>query len=329
MLLEIKNLSVEYSRGAQKVPALRGVSLNAREGEILGIIGESGCGKSTLALAALRLIAPHEGKITSGEILFDGRDILKISASAMRGIRGRDIGIVFQDPFTSINPVLKIRDQVEEAVHAHDSSISAQGLSERASELMELVSLRDGERILNSYPHQISGGQRQRILIAMAMANQPRLLIADEPTTALDVTVQKEILELLASLQKKFNMGVILITHHLGIVANYTQNVAVLYAGEAVEIGKTRDVILNPQHPYTRALLRSVPEAHAKFDAPGSKTRLETIGGMPPDPAALPSGCIFHPRCPLKVDECVTREPELRELKNPERRVACHLAPLS
>ncbi len=328
MLLEIKNLSVEYQKGGRKIPALRNVSLEAQKGEVVGIIGESGCGKSTLALAILGLISPQDGKITGGVILFEGRDLRKLGAKEMRALRGNDIGIIFQDPFTSLNPVLKISEQLKEAYLAHQPDASKQAIETELRDCMTRVKLMDAARILNSYPHQLSGGQRQRVMIAMATLHRPKLLIADEPTTALDVTVQKEILELLAALAQELDATILIITHHLGIVARYTQKLLVLYGGEIVEEGATKAAIQNPQHPYTRALISTVPKLDAPTTGPGSrKPRLPAIGGTPPDLADLPSGCIFHPRCPAKVAECETKVPNLRKLDGLERNVSCHLAP--
>ena len=260
MLLEIKNLSVEYYRGNKVIPAVRDVSLKLEAGKSLGLVGESGSGKSTVALAILKLIGAHEGRITRGEILFNGSDLLSFSPEQIRRIRGKDIGIIFQDPFSSLNPVLKIGEQVEETIQVHSPvSLSSQALKDQAMRMLEQVRLPDPERIYRSYPHQVSGGQRQRAMIAMAIANHPQLLIADEPTTALDVTVQKEILELLTKLQKELNMALILITHHLGIVSQITEDLTVLYQGEAVERGKTREILARPKHPYTQNLLNAIP----------------------------------------------------------------------
>ncbi len=327
MLLEIKNLSVEYSRADKIIPALRNVSLSIEKGEMVGLIGESGCGKSTLALAIMDLISPTDGKITSGEILFEDEDLRRFSKERMRQTRGKDIGIIFQDPFTSLNPVLRIREQLKEAYLAHRPDSSAQQVESELKKSMLGVRLNDAERILNSYPHQISGGQRQRVMIAMAMLHRPKLLIADEPTTALDVTVQKEILELLAALKNEFNTAILLVTHHLGIVAHYTQKLCVLYGGEIVEKGTTRLTIKNPQHPYTRALLETVPKSEPLSTGAARKSRLATISGSPPDLTRLPSGCIFHPRCPVKVDECSQKTPHLRRIEEVDRDVSCHLAP--
>ncbi len=260
MLLEIINLSVEYFRGTKTIPAVKNVSLSLDGGESAGIVGESGSGKSTVALAILKLLSAHDSKISGGTINFEGRDILKMSGEEIRKIRGKDIGIIFQDPFSSLNPVLRIGKQIEETLEVHsDKKISGTELKNRTLEILKSVRMSDPERIYNSYPHQVSGGQRQRSMIAIAIANRPKLLIADEPTTALDVTVQKEILDLLSLLKKEMNMALILITHHLGIVSQTTEKLYVMYQGEIVEEGLTKNILRNPQHPYTQNLLQSIP----------------------------------------------------------------------
>lgn len=338
MLLEIKDLSVEYQRMGRRIPALRNVSLSINAGETVGIVGESGCGKSTLALALLRLILPHEGQITNGEILWNPltmgneKNILSLSEEELRQIRGKEISIIFQDPFSSLNPVLRIGEQIAETVLTHDSRLTTHDISQQVIALLKQVRLPEPERIYYSYPHQISGGQRQRAMIALAIANHPKLLIADEPTTALDVTVQKEILELLRDLQKELGMSILLITHHMGIIAHYTEKIAVLYAGEMMEEGKTAEIISNPQHPYTAALLKTITETagsrHLSLGYEKEK-RFYMIPGAPPDPISLPQGCLFHPRCLLKVSECEIKSPSLRNLDNLNRKVSCHLAPFS
>lgn len=317
----------------RRIPALRNVSLSLDSGELVGIVGESGCGKSTLALAVLQLIQPQEGRITSGEILWRGKNLLDLSQEEMRALRGKELSIIFQDPFSSLNPVLQIGEQIAETLFVHCPQSKARSrrfsltgtsvsetLKEKVINLLAQVRLPEPERIYYSYPHQISGGQRQRAMIAMAIANHPKLLIADEPTTALDVTVQKEILELLGELQKELQMSILFITHHMGIIAHYTEKLTVLYAGEVIEEGKTAEVIQNPQHPYTQALLKTIVITE-------EKSKFYMIPGSPPDPTALPNGCIFHPRCAVKVQECEIKSPTLRELKNMNRKVACHLAP--
>jgi ABC-type glutathione transport system ATPase component len=251
-MLQIEHLSVEYYRRGATIPAVRDVSLSLEAGQTLGLVGESGSGKSTLALAILRLIAPQDGKITSGRILFQGQDILTLAEPALRAIRGKSISMVFQDPFTALNPVMTIREQMQEIVTAH-------GLNASLEDALRHVQL-EPERVLGSYPHQLSGGQRQRVLIAGAILTRPPLLLADEPTTALDVLVQKDILELLFKLQKEMGMAMIFISHNLGLVAKYTQKIAVMKEGEIVEQGTPRDLFARPQQPYTQELIRALPK---------------------------------------------------------------------
>ncbi|MBI3291646.1 MAG: ABC transporter ATP-binding protein [Elusimicrobia bacterium] len=314
-LLEIRGLSVEYRRHRQVIPAVRRVSLTIRPGETVGVVGESGCGKSTLALAVLRLIQETEGRIREGEIVFAGRSLLTSSEEELRQIRGKEISIIFQDPFSSLNPVLPVGDQVEEVLLEH----TGQRNPHRVLEIFAKVQLPDPQRIYHAYPHQLSGGQRQRVMIAMAIITGPQLLIADEPTTALDVTIQREILELLFGLQRELKMAILLISHHVGIIAQYTQRVAVMYAGEIVEEGETDRVLQNPQHPYTRGLLDSLPRLRGEH-----LRRLPMIPGQPPEPLHLPTGCPFHPRCPVAVARCQTDPPYLAEVQG--RQVSCWVA---
>jgi len=314
MLLNVQNLSIDYTRNNTAVHAVRDVTLNLAEGETLGIVGESGCGKSTLAMAFLRLLPERESRILSGEIQFAGKDLLALNERKLRAIRGNTIGIVFQDPFSSLNPVFTIGEQIDEIYKAH------RGVRDREATLktLEHVRLPDPERIYNAYPHQISGGQRQRAVIAMAIALKPRLLIADEPTTALDVTVQKEILDLLDDLRAEMKMAMILITHNMGIVAERANRIAVMYAGEIIEMGNAKTILKEPQHPYTKGLLQSLPRLAKTSDG-----RLPQLTGQPPDLRNVPSGCPFHPRCPEIFAPCAVRVPKL-ELKKGEL-VACHL----
>lgn len=324
MLLKIKNLSVDYFRKGKIIPAVRNVSLNLDRGSTWGIAGESGCGKTTFALSILKLISSHEGKI-KGSVLFKNKEILTMPDEELRSIRGNEIGIVFQDPFSSLNPVIKIGDQIDEAILIHHPEISKKEARSKTLALLSHVRIHDAERIYHSYPHQLSGGQRQRVMIAMAISNRPKLLIADEPTTALDVTIQKEILELLISLQKELGMAIILVTHHFGIISETTDQLAVFYGGEIVEEGKTKEVIQNPQHPYTQSLLKALPQRKSQYK---KKERLFVIPGSPPDPTKLPSGCIFHPRCPFVIDRCKTEVPLLREIPE-NRKASCHLSPFT
>ncbi len=297
-LLEIKNLNVEYYKGGQTIPAVRGVDLTIKPGEIIGLVGESGCGKSTIALSIMRLIPPKQGKITGGQILFDDQDIVKIPEGACRDYRGNKIGMVFQEAFSSLNPVFRVGDQVKEAIQLHNPDFSSQKSKQRAIEALQLVNIPQPEERYYAYPHQLSGGMQQRSMLAMALACHPQLLIADEPTTALDVTIQAQILELLVKFRKDLNMSILLITHNLAIVSRIADTVAIMYAGQIVELGPQEKLFANPLHPYTVGLLNSVPDIEAK------KERLVQIMGQIPDPADLPKGCPFNPRCPDVMDTC-------------------------
>jgi len=313
-LLEIENLSVEYYRWKETIPAVRDVSITLSSGEILGIVGESGCGKSTLALSILNIIPHTEGKIVAGDIFFEGHNIFKMSGEELRKIRGKDIGFIFQDPFSALNPVLTIKDQIEEVLAEHLGEKS----DSLIEELLKKVKITDPGRILSSYPHQISGGQRQRVGIAMAISANPKIIIADEPTTALDVTTQKEILDLLVSLQKEMKMSIIFITHNLGIVSDICNKTAVMYAGEIAEFGLTKSILKSPMHPYTEALIKSVPRVES------APKRLSAIKGQPPILSELPPGCAFHPRCKKAMTKCKDLNPKYTKQKN-DISVRCHL----
>ncbi|MFH1369174.1 MAG: ABC transporter ATP-binding protein [Elusimicrobiota bacterium] len=302
-ILEITNLSVEYYRNHRVIPAVRNVSLSVEQGETLAVVGESGCGKSSLALAVMRLIFPEEGKITSGSVVYNGRNILEMGNDELRGLRGKDISVVFQDPASSLNPVLSVREQLIETVEAHAPGRSREEKEQLLKDALAEVLLSDHSRMLNSYPHQLSGGQKQRIAIAAAIINRPGLLIADEPTTALDVTIQKEILDLLDKLKNELSLTVILITHNIPLAYERCRNIAVMYAGEIVEYGGRDDVFKNPRHPYTAALIKSVPRLE-RFTG-----KHFLLPGQPPDPSSLPKGCKFHPRCEKAMDICRTSEP--------------------
>ncbi len=314
--MEVKNLSVEFYKGGKVIQALRDTSLALEKRRVLGIVGESGCGKSTLALSVLKLIPEKEGKIVSGEILFRGEDILKFSDEKLLQTRGDRISIIFQDPFTSLNPVFRTGNQIAEslALH-HKNNLSASQMGKEILRLLELVKMPRPKDTVLSYPHQLSGGMRQRVMIAMALSSNPEILIADEPTTALDVTIQKEILSLLIELQGELGLSIILITHDFGIVARTCQRVSVMYAGIIVEEASTSEIFHNPLHPYTKGLLESLP---SREEGPGSsrreKRRLKAIPGQVPDPSNLPSGCKFHPRCPRVIEGCKPEEPALREV---------------
>lgn len=305
VLLEVKNLATQFNTESGIVKAVDGVSYAINEGETLALVGESGCGKSVSALSIMRLIPNPPGKITSGQILFEGEDLLTLSDSAMRNIRGNRIAMIFQEPMTSLNPVLTIGKQITESLELH-LNMSKIEANNRAGELLSLVGIADGYARLNDYPHQFSGGMRQRVMIAMGLTCNPRLLIADEPTTALDVTIQAQILELIQSISKELGLAVLMITHNLGVVARYADRVNVMYAGKIIERGNAIDIYANPKHPYTLGLIKSVPRLdQAKGD------KLQPIEGMPPDLISLPEGCSFRARCKFAVDKCATDIPSL------------------
>ena len=304
-LLEVRELHTEFRTGAGLVRAVDGISYTVDPGETVAIVGESGSGKSVSALSVLRLIPDPPGRITHGEIRFAGRDIMQLTDAEMREIRGGDIGMVFQEPMTSLNPVLTIGRQITETLEQH-RGLDRAAAHQRAVELLGLVGIADAERRLRQYPHQLSGGMRQRIMIAIALACDPKLIIADEPTTALDVTIQAQILELMKELTRRLNVALIIITHNLGVVARYANRVNVMYAGRLVESGPAADVYRNPRHPYTMALLRSVP----RLDRPRQE-RLDPVEGQPPDLTRLDAGCAFRPRCRFAVEACAVSQPPL------------------
>jgi peptide/nickel transport system ATP-binding protein len=308
-LLEVEDLHVHFVTGHGVVRAVEGVSYFVRPGEIVALVGESGCGKSVSALSILRLLARPAGRVVRGRVLFDGRDLLSLSEEEMRKVRGRDIGMVFQEPMTSLNPVLTIGLQVMEPLKIH-LGMTETAARARAAELMKLVGIPDGERRLDQYPHQLSGGMRQRVMIAIGLSCNPKLLIADEPTTALDVTIQAQILELMKDLSRQLGIAMVIITHNLGIVARYADRVNVMYAAEIVEQGSADDVFSRPRHPYTLGLLRSVP----RLDRPRGP-RLETIEGLPPSLLDPPSGCRFAARCPYAMPFC-KEAPVLAEIES-------------
>jgi peptide/nickel transport system ATP-binding protein/oligopeptide transport system ATP-binding protein len=319
-LLRIENLRTVFHTSNGDVAAVDGVDLSVARGRTLGIVGESGCGKSVLSLSVMRLV-PQPGRIAAGSIVFDGRNLLDLSAAEMRAIRGNRIAMIFQEPMTSLNPVFTAGDQIVEAMRAHDRSASAAALRARAIEALARVRIPAPERRFDEYPHQMSGGMRQRVMIAMALACAPDLLIADEPTTALDVTVQAQILDLLRDLQQQTGMAIILITHDLGVVAEMADEVAVMYAGRVVERGPGAALFDDPQHPYTLGLLGSIPKIEEQRD------RLLAIEGAVPPPFALPQGCRFHPRCVFAEPACTMQDPPLRAL-GPDHGVACLRAPV-
>jgi oligopeptide/dipeptide ABC transporter ATP-binding protein len=308
-LLEIRRLSTHYvsARGTRVTRAVDDVSLSLDQGQTLGIVGESGSGKTTLALTLLRMLPPA-AKIVSGEIMFEGADLLKKSASEMRRIRGKRIAMILQDPMASLNPLFTVGDQVAEPIRVHEGVGRSKAWT-RATDLLKAVRIAAPERRVREYPHQLSGGMRQRIVGAIAISCEPRVLIADEPTTSLDLTIQAQYLKLLRDLQRAHNLALIFITHNLGIVAKMCDQVAVMYAGRLVEAGPVKQIYNSPAHPYTQALLESIPRVG------DNRKRLTAIDGQPPDPSAPPPGCAFHPRCPKIMDRCRTEAP-------PEFRVA-------
>ncbi|MCS7255136.1 MAG: ABC transporter ATP-binding protein, partial [Thermomicrobium sp.] len=315
-LLEVRDLRTQFFTQDGVVKAVDGVSFHLMPGETLGLVGESGCGKSITALSIMRLIPSPPGKIVSGEILFEGEDILKMSDDEVRSIRGRKIAMIFQDPMTSLNPVLTINRQISEALELH-LGMSKQQARQRAIELLKMVGIPNAEQRVDQYPHQFSGGMRQRVMIAMALSCNPSLLIADEPTTALDVTIQAQILDLIRNLQREHNTALILITHDLGVVAGMTDRINVMYAGHIVESAPTEELFENPKHPYTVGLLNSIP----RLDAP-RKERLNPIRGLPPDLIDLPDMCPFVPRCDFAREKCSEKNPPLFDV-NPVHRSAC------
>ena len=316
-LLEVKNLQTQFLTSAGVVRAVDGVSWDVEEGETVALVGESGCGKSVSALSIMRLVAEPAGRIVAGEILFKGRDLLKLSEEQMRGVRGREIAMIFQEPMTSLNPVLTIGRQLTEGLEIH-LGMQPDQASERAVELLAMVGIPDPERRLAQYPHHFSGGMRQRMMIAMALACNPSLILADEPTTALDVTIQAQILELMRDLARRLGVAMLIITHNLGVVARYADRVNVMYAGRIIERASAAETYANPRHPYTLGLLRSVP----RLDEP-RRERLDPIQGQPPDLTRLPPGCAFSPRCAFRVARCETEAPTLTPAGAPHHVSAC------
>jgi len=316
-LLEVRNLHTEFRTGAGVVRAVDGISYRVERGETVAIVGESGSGKSVGALSILRLIPDPPGRITAGEVLFEGRDLLKLPEAAMREIRGGDIGMVFQEPMTSLNPVLTIGRQITETLEQH-RGLDRGAAQKRAIEMLGLVGIAAPAHRLKQYPHQLSGGMRQRVMIAIALACQPKLIIADEPTTALDVTIQAQILELMQDLTRRLNVALIIITHNLGVVARYARRVNVMYAGRIVESGTAAQIYHAPRHPYTMALLRSVP----RLDRP-RQARLDPIEGQPPDLTRLDGGCSFRPRCRFTVEDCARSRPPLAPVAEDSHLAAC------
>jgi oligopeptide/dipeptide ABC transporter ATP-binding protein len=314
-LLEVRDLQTFFYTDDGIGRAVDGVSFELYRGRTLGLVGESGCGKSVTALSIMRLVSEPPGRIEGGQVLVGGRDLLQLSDKKMCEVRGDEVAMIFQEPMTSLNPVLTCGYQIAEAVELHQKVSRAEARS-RAVEMLGLVGIPAPDQRVDEYPHQLSGGMRQRVMIAMALSCNPHVLIADEPTTALDVTVQAQILELLASLQDELGMAILLITHDLAVVAEVAERVAVMYAGQVVECSDTESLFADPLHPYTKGLMRSIPRLDEERD------RLEIIEGAVPDFRQLPSGCRFHPRCPLATDQCREAPPPLEELRTGHR-VAC------
>ncbi|WP_085505883.1 ABC transporter ATP-binding protein [Thalassobacillus devorans] len=305
-ILEVEDLHTHFFTKAGVVKAVDGVSFSVKPGETLGIVGESGSGKSITAMSIMKLVPSPPGKIVSGDIRFKGESLLPKKEKEMRKIRGKDISMIFQDPMTSLNPVFSVEKQMLETIMTHEN-MNKQQARIRAIELLDLVGIPDAAKRLKNYPHEFSGGMRQRVMIAMALACNPKVLIADEPTTALDVTIQAQILDLLKKLQQELGMAIIMITHDLGVVAEVCDRVMVMYAGKPVEFSSVKELFDKPKHPYTWGLLSSIPQIHNR------KERLEAIKGLPPDLRDLPRGCSFAPRCSHVKDECLIKDPALSE----------------
>lgn len=308
MLLEVKDLTVEFKVKHGIVRAVNGLSFHVNEGEILAVVGESGSGKSVTSLSIMGLL-PDNGRVTKGQILYRGEDLLKKSENEMRAIKGDKISMIFQEPMTSLNPVYRIKDQVMESIMTHNKAVSKKEAFDRTVDMLRTVGIPSPEERANDYPHQMSGGMRQRVMIAMALACSPDLLIADEPTTALDVTIQAQILELLYNMRKKFNMSVMLITHDLGVVAEAADRVVVMYCGQIVESAEVKSLFAKPLHPYTLGLLKSIPRLDDESTDP-----LYMIKGMVPNPMHMPNGCPFSDRCDKCMEVCRQRKPELRKV---------------
>ncbi|WP_146987022.1 ABC transporter ATP-binding protein [Bradyrhizobium macuxiense] len=323
-LLEIKGLKTHFTTDAGVLQAVDGVDISINRGETLCVVGESGCGKTVTAMSILKLIAMPPGRIVAGEIMFEGRDLVPLTSHQLDDIRAKEIGFIFQEPMTSLNPVLTIGEQIAESLRRHEAVTKKQAL-ERTIEMLKLVQIPNAAGRVHHYPHQFSGGMRQRVMIAMALACRPKLVIADEPTTALDVTIQAQILDLLQDMKERFGMAVMLITHAMGVVAETAQRVVVMYAGKVVEEAPVDELFGNPRHPYTQGLIRSIPRIDLDAE---HKTRLEAIGGSVPILINPPPGCRFAPRCKYAMSICTEREPRLREIA-PGHRMACHLGDAS
>jgi len=319
-LLEIQGLKTHFSTDDGILQAVDGVDITINRGETLCVVGESGCGKTVTAMSILKLIAMPPGRIAAGQIIFEGRDLVPLTSNQLDEIRAKEIGFIFQEPMTSLNPVLTVGEQIAESLRRHENVTRKQAL-ERTIDMLKLVQIPNAEGRVHNYPHQFSGGMRQRVMIAMALACKPKLIIADEPTTALDVTIQAQILDLLQDMKERFGMAVMLITHAMGVVAETAQRVVVMYAGKVVEEADVDDLFGAPGHPYTQGLIRSIPRIDLDSE---HKVRLEAIGGSVPILINPPVGCRFAPRCKFAMDVCTEKEPLLREIA-PGHRMACHL----
>ena len=322
-IVKIKNLKTYFYTKEGIVKAVDDVSFNLKEGKTLGIVGESGCGKSAIAMSLMGILPEDIGKVSGGEILFQDKNLVKLKEDDMRKIRGNDISLIFQEPMTALNPVYRVGDQIVESIMLHEK-ISKKEANEKSVEMIKNVGIPRAEEIAKSYPHELSGGMRQRIVIAMALSCNPKVLIADEPTTALDVTVQAQILELMKNLKKKSNTSIILITHDLGVVAEMCDYVVVMYAGKVVEEGDVLDIFENPMHPYTKGLLKSNPSTSNEEIWSGEIEELYTIKGQVPSPINLPSYCYFYDRCEKRSEKCKKGIPNIREIGE-KHKVACYL----
>ncbi|MBX9974703.1 ABC transporter ATP-binding protein [Cytobacillus firmus] len=315
-LLEVKDLKTHFFTEDGVIPSVNGISFTVKKGETIGIVGESGCGKSVTSLSILQLVS-KPGRIVGGQILLNGTDLTKNSNKQMRKIRGNKISMIFQEPLTSLNPVFTIGSQISESIRLHQK-IDRRKAKELAIDMLSKVGISNGDNLYNSFPHQLSGGMRQRVMIAMALSCRPQLLIADEPTTALDVTIQAQILKLMKNLREEYNTSIIMITHDLGVVAEMADRVIVMYAGQIVEQNNVFELFKNPKHPYTQGLLNSTPKIHQLKD------QLESIEGNVPTPSNLPKGCKFHPRCPFSMEKCSQQDPPLLQVDS-ESSVRCWL----
>jgi len=316
ILLEVKNLKTQFFTEDGVVKAVDDISFYIRRGEVLGLVGESGCGKTVSSLSLLRLVPDPPGKIVGGQILFQGKDMLEKNDDEMRHIRGNEISMIFQDPMSSLNPVFTVKNQLLENIKLHQD-VTAEEALQKGIEMLELVGIPEADRRIHDYPHLFSGGMRQRVMIAMALSCNPSMVIADEPTTALDVTIQAQVLDLMRDLREDLNMAILYITHNLGVIAEMADRIAVMYAGNIVETADAVTIFKNPHHPYTKALLSSIPRMDKKLD------RLGVIKGTVPNLITPPTGCRFHPRCPIATEKCSREVPPLVETE-PEHFALCH-----